>query len=64
MKMNDGGEHAGEESQEWLSRQKIVHEVTTAYFPESNGAAEQLNRTLQHTTRTVLLAMRVQRKIL
>lgn len=41
--------------QEWIKWKGIVHEVTTAYSPESNGNKERLNPTLMNIARTMEL---------
>lgn len=38
-----------------LNRQKILHEVMTAYSTELNDSAERLNRTLLDTARIMFL---------
>lgn len=41
--------------QKWLNSRGIVHELTTAYSPESNGRAERLNRTLMDSAGTIMV---------
>lgn len=62
MRTDGGGEYIGTEFQEWIKRRGIVHEITTTYSPESNGAAERLNRTLLDMARTMMIGMETQRK--
>lgn len=61
VRTDGGGEYIGNDFQERISRRGIVHEVTTEYSPESNGAAERLNQTLLDIARTMILGMKVQR---
>lgn len=47
-----------------VQQRKIVHEITAVYSPESNGAAERLNRTLLHMARTIIMGMKTQQNYL
>lgn len=47
----DGGEEYSQKGlQDWLARQGIEHEPTTACSPDSNEKTYRLNRTLGHVT--------------
>lgn len=61
LRTDGGGEYIGDEFKSWLQRRGIIHEVTTAYSPESNGAAERLNRTLLDMARSMMLHLEVPR---
>lgn len=50
-----GREHIEPECENWIKPREIVHEVTTAYSPESSGCAERLNRSILNMTRTMLV---------
>ena len=54
IRSDGGGEYIGVEFQNWIKARRIVHEITTAYSPESNGSAERLNRTLLDMARTMM----------
>ena len=55
LRTDGGGEYISKSFQKYLDEKGIKHETTTAYSPESNGAAERLNRTLLDMARTMLL---------
>lgn len=56
IRSDGGGEYIGGNLHEWLKGRGIIHEVTTAFSPESNGRAERLNRTLMYIARTMMVA--------
>lgn len=56
VRSDGGGEYVGHQLQDWFKRRGIMHEVTTAYSPESNGSAERLNRSLLDMARTMMLS--------
>lgn len=47
--------YVGHQFQNWLKQRGIVHEVTTAYSPKTNGCVERLNCTLLDIARTMLV---------
>lgn len=55
LRSDGGGEYISDTFSEWLKERGIIHEITTAYSPESNGRAERLNRTLIDMARSMLL---------
>ena len=40
---------------DWLSLRGVVQQTTPSYFPQSNGIAKRMNRTLQDKARTMML---------
>ncbi|CAI7911778.1 unnamed protein product [Closterium sp. NIES-54] len=50
-----GGKLLGAEMTAWLKKQGIQRELTTAYTPQSNCAAERANRTILETARALLI---------
>lgn len=58
LKTDGGGEYNGGEFQNWLKKREIVHEMTSAYSPESIGSAERLNKPLFDVARTTLLCFK------
>lgn len=54
LRSNGGDEYVEHEFQNILKEKGIIHEVTIAYYPESNGRAEQLNYTLSDIDRSML----------
>ncbi|CAI7798152.1 unnamed protein product [Closterium sp. NIES-54] len=55
IRTDRGGEFLGAEMTAWLKKQGIQRELTTAYSPQSNGAAERANRTILETARALLI---------
>ncbi|CAI7892673.1 unnamed protein product [Closterium sp. NIES-53] len=54
-----GGKLLGAEMTAWLKKQGIQRELTTAYTPQSNCAAERANRTILETARALLIQSEV-----
>jgi hypothetical protein len=54
VRSDGGGEYISFELQAWLRQRGTQHQLTTAYTPQQNGAAERLNRTLLQKVRAVL----------
>jgi transposase InsO family protein len=54
FRSDNGGEYVNEGVKVWLKSKGVVHQLTVPYSPESNGAAERLNRTLLDRVRTLL----------
>ena len=50
-----GGEYTSKEFNDYLAEQGTYHRLTVHDTPESNGVAEQLNRTMVERTRAMLL---------
>jgi len=44
---------------EFCQKHDIIHEVTTPYTPQSNGAAERKNRTLMDMVNCMLLSLSI-----
>lgn len=55
LRTDGGGEYVENEFQNCIGQRGMVQEETATYSPESNGAAERLNRTLLDMARTMLL---------
>ncbi|CAI7848008.1 unnamed protein product [Closterium sp. NIES-54] len=55
IRTDRGGEFLGAEMTACLKKQGIQRELTTAYSPQSNGVAEQANRTILETARALLI---------
>ncbi|CAI7796834.1 unnamed protein product [Closterium sp. NIES-53] len=55
IRSDRGGEFLGVEFRSWLKRHGIKQQLTTAYTPQSNGAAERENRTIIEGGRTILV---------
>lgn len=54
-----GGEYIGAEVEEYLDKKGIVHEITPAYTPQSNGKSERLNRTINNSVRCMIAESKV-----
>lgn len=50
-----GGDHVEIRFRKWILKRDIVREVTTAFFPESIGAAKKFDRTFLDMARTMVL---------
>ena len=55
VRSDRGGEFCNGELAAFFASRGIVHQTTAPYSPESNGAAERLNRTLMEKVRALLL---------
>ena len=55
VRSDNGAEYLSLEFQTILNEFGILHERTIIYFPQQNGVAERLNRTLMDLTRTMLI---------
>ena len=56
LRTDNGKEVLSNNFKKWLAKKGILHELTSAYSPESNGKAERLNRTLLDMARTMFLS--------
>ena len=54
IRTDRGSEYVNTKLGEFLKKHGIKHEITVAYTPQQNGAAERLNRTLLEKARTIL----------
>lgn len=59
LKTDGGSEYIGCDFQNWVTQRGVVQALTTAYFSESDGSAERLNRTLLDIARKMLLGIDV-----
>lgn len=57
IRSDEDGVYVGHQFGMWLSQRGIIHEVATAYSPESSGSPNRLNRTLMDMARTMLESM-------
>jgi len=63
FRSDGGGEFVNNEMREYFVSHGIRHETTTAYTPQQNGVAERYNRTLQETTRALMLSADIPDKL-
>ncbi len=54
LRTDNGGEYTSHVFQNYLKQKGIRHEVTAPYYPEQNGVAERMNRTLQELAWSML----------
>jgi hypothetical protein len=54
VRTDGGGEFCNKELKLYFAERGIIHQVTAPYSPQSNGAAERLNRTLVEKVRALL----------
>ncbi|GJY96432.1 retrovirus-related pol polyprotein from transposon TNT 1-94 [Tanacetum coccineum] len=54
LRTDNGGEYTGDEFDTFYMQEGIKRQFTTAYTPQQNGVAEQMNRTLLERARVML----------
>ncbi|CAI7741837.1 unnamed protein product [Closterium sp. NIES-53] len=54
LRSDRGGEYMGKDLESFLEDKSITHQLSVAYTPQKNGAAERLNRTLIDLARAML----------
>ncbi|CAI7886662.1 unnamed protein product [Closterium sp. NIES-53] len=54
LRFDQGGEYMGKDLESFLEDRGITHQLSVAYMPQQNGAAERLNRTLIDLARAML----------
>ncbi|CAI7772568.1 unnamed protein product [Closterium sp. NIES-53] len=54
LRSDRGGEYMGKDLESFLEDKGITHQLSVAYTPQKNGAAERLNRTLIDLSRAML----------
>ncbi|CAI6000269.1 unnamed protein product [Closterium sp. NIES-65] len=54
LRSDRGGEYMGKDLESFLEDKGITHQLSVAYTPQQNGAAERLNRTLIDLARAML----------
>ncbi|KAD1131218.1 hypothetical protein E3N88_43246 [Mikania micrantha] len=54
LRTDRGGEYCGNEFQNFLRENGILHQLTTSYTPQQNGVAERRNRSLLNLARSML----------
>lgn len=55
IRSDRGGEYVSTEWADYSSSQRIDHQLTPVYSPQSNGVAERFNPTIVNMSRTALL---------
>lgn len=55
LRTDNGGEYLSTEFQNYLKEQGIRHELTVPHSPQQNGGAEQMNRTLVESARSMIM---------
>ena len=55
VRTDRGSEYLNAELHAFFKHKGILHQLTTAYTPQQNGAAERLNRTLNDRVRAMLI---------
>ncbi len=59
---DNGGEYTSKKFEAYLKSEGIRHECTIPKTPEQNGVAERLNRTLDESSRSMLLDAKLSQK--
>nr|GEV07766.1 hypothetical protein [Tanacetum cinerariifolium] len=54
LRTDNGGEYTGDEFDTFCRQERIKRQFTTAYTPQKNGVAEQMNKTLLERARAML----------
>jgi transposase InsO family protein len=54
VRSDNGSEYLNKQLGDYLHEKGVIHQTTARYTPESNGAAERLNRTLLERVRAML----------
>ena len=54
MRIDNGGEYTSRELEDYLKKKGIKHETSVSYFPQQNGVAERMNRTLLESARAIV----------
>ena len=54
LRSDNGGEFCGNEFENFLARNGIIHQKTNPYTPEQNGMSERLNRTVVEKAKCLL----------
>ena len=55
LRSDNGGEYIDAGLEQWLKEHGIPHQTILARYPQSNGVAERMNRTLQDRARSMLV---------
>lgn len=62
LRSDNGGEYTSKKFEAYLKSEGIRHECTIPKTPEQNGVAERLNRTLDESSRSMLLDAKLSQK--
>ena len=54
LRFDNGGEYISKEFHEFCSEKGISRQITSPYSPQQNGVAEQMNRSILESTRSML----------
>ena len=54
LRFDNGGEYISKEFHELCSEKGISRQITSPYSPQQNGVAEQMNRSILESTRSML----------
>jgi hypothetical protein len=63
VRTDNGGEYLNKNLQEYFAGKGVVHQTTTPYTPEQNGAAERLNRVLEERVRAMLIGAGLKKEL-
>lgn len=63
LRTDRGGEFTSNEFKEYCETNRIKRQLTVAYTPKHNGAAERKNRTVMNMVRSLLVEKNVPRKL-
>ena len=61
LRTDGGGEYTSAKFENFLKQKGIRHEISAPYSPQQNGVAEQMNRTLVESARSMLLVLELAR---
>lgn len=62
LRTDNGGEFCNGAMENYLTKEGIIHQKTTAYTPEQNGVCERANRTVIEKARCLLFDAKLQKK--
>lgn len=62
LRTDNGGEFCNGEMDNYLKKEGIIHQKTTAYTPEQNGVCERANRTVVEKGRCLLFDAKLEKK--
>jgi hypothetical protein len=63
VRTDNGGEYLNANLRDYFAGKGVVHQTTTPYTPEQNGAAERLNRTLVERVRAMLIGAGLKKEL-
>ena len=62
LRTDNGGEYTSRDFETYLKKEGIRHELTNPKIPEQNSVAEQMNRTLIESVRSMLADAKLPQK--